>query len=79
MSKVITLRLNEKVYNKLRSVAERENRPISNFIETATMRFIEEYELVDEFEMAEIKGNRELNRSLKKAVKDTERRRGAFV
>jgi len=79
MSKVVTLRLDEQVYDMFRSIADRENRPVPNFIETAVLRFIEEYELVDEFEMAEIKGNRELNRSLKRGIKDAERRRGAFV
>lgn len=79
MSKTVTLRLGEPVYRLFRSIAERENRPISNFIETAVLRFVEEHEVVDEFEMAEIRGNRELNRSLKRAVSDAKHRRGSFV
>jgi len=62
-----------------RSVAERENRPISNFIETAVMRFVQEHEIVDEFEMSEIRGNAELNRSLKRGHRDVKHRRGEFV
>ena len=54
MSKTVTLRLDESVYGKLRNWAERDNRALSNFIETAALRFIEEHEVVDEFEMAEI-------------------------
>jgi predicted transcriptional regulator len=79
MSKTLTLRLDEPVYQLFKTVAERENRPISNFIETAVMRFVQEYETVDEFEMAEIRGNVELNRSLKKGHLDAKIRHGAFV
>jgi len=79
MSKVVTLRLDEPVYRMFRSLAKRENRPVSNFIETAVLRFVEEHQVVDEFEMAEIRGSRELNRSLRRGIADAGRRRGAFV
>ena len=79
MSKTLTLRLDEPVYQLFKTVAERENRPISNFIETAAMRFVQEYETANEFEMAEIRGNIELNRSLKRGHLDAKNRRGAFV
>ena len=79
MSKTLTLRIDEPVYQLFKTVAERENRPISNFIETAVMRFVQEYETVDEFEMGEIRGNAELNRSLKRGHHDAKNRRGTFV
>ena len=79
MSKTVTLRLDDPVYRLFRGVAERENRPISNFIETAVMRFVQEHETVDEFEMAEIRGNTELNKSLKRGHQDAKRRRGTFA
>jgi len=79
MSKTVTLRLNDPVYQLFKGVAERENRPISNFIETAVMRFVQDHETVDEFEMAEIRGNIELNQSLKRGHQDAKHRRGAFV
>ena len=79
MSKTLTLRLDEPVYQLFKTVAERENRPMSNFIETAVMRFVQEYETVDEFEMSEIRGNAELNRSLKRGHLDAKSRRGTFV
>ena len=79
MSKTVTLRLDEPVYRLFRSVAERENRPISNFIETAVMRFVQEHETVDEFEMTEIRDNVGLNQSLKRGHQDAKHRRGAFV
>ncbi len=79
MSKTVTLRLNEEVYDLFRTLAENDNRTLSNFIETATLRHIEEHEFVEEFEMAEIRENTELNRSLKRALKDAKTKRGQFV
>ena len=79
MSKSVTLRVDEPVYRAFRILAERENRPLSNFIETAALRYIEEHAVVDEFEMAEIEGNAGLNSSLKRAYEDMAERRGRFV
>ena len=79
MSKTVTLRLNDNIYNLFRNLAESENRPLSNFIETSVLRFIENSQFVDEFEMAEIKSNQDLSRSLKRALKDVKAQRGRFV
>ena len=79
MSKTITLRLDDKIYQKFKGIAIQDNRPISNFIETAALRFIEEHEYVDEFEMAEIKNNESLNRSIKSGLRDAKAKRGCFV
>ena len=79
MPKTVTLRLDEPVYRLFKEVAERENRPLSNFIETAVMRFVREHETVDEFEMAEIRGNAELNQSLQQGHQDAQQRRGTFA
>lgn len=79
MSRIVTLRLDDPIYRMFRAMAERDNRPLSNFIETSVLRFIEEHEFVDEYEMAEIRGNRELNRSLTRGHNDAKRGRGTFV
>ena len=79
MSKTVTLRLKDKTYDMFRSLAEGENRPLSNFIETSVLRFIEHNQFVDEYEMAEIGSNQELNRSLRNAFKDVEAKKGHFV
>ena len=79
MSKTVTLRLNDQTYQKFRGLAEHDNRPLSNFIETAALRYIEEHEYVDEFEMAEIKDNEGLNRSIKNALRDVKAKRGHFA
>jgi predicted transcriptional regulator len=79
MPKTITLRLNDDVYRTFRTLAERDNRPLSNFIETATLRFIQFSELIDDAEMAEIRSDRELNASLKRGARDAGSKRGRFV
>lgn len=79
MSKTVTLRMDEKVYNRFRDLAQHDNRPLSNFIETAALRFVEEHEYVDEFEMAEIRDNANLNRSIKSGLRDAKAKRGRFV
>ncbi len=79
MSKTVTLRLDMDVYNRFKALAEDDNRPLSNFIETAALRYVEEHAFVDEFEMAEIRTNAELNKSLKQGVDDAQAGRGRFV
>ena len=79
MSTTVTLRLDEEVYRKFRGMADSDNRPLSNFIETAVLRFMEEHGYVDEFETAEIKGNAGLNKSIKSGLSDAKARRGRFV
>jgi len=79
MSKTVTLRLAEPTYERFRTLAERENRPLSNFIETAASRYVETEQFVDEFEMAEIEANSELNQSLKRGIEDAKTGRGRFV
>lgn len=79
MSKTVTLRLSDQTYERFRTLAERENRPLSNFIETAASRYVETELFVDEFEMEEIQANVELNSSLTRGVKDAKAGQGRFV
>lgn len=79
MSKTVTLRLNDKNYNLFKLYAERDHRTLSNFIETAALRFIENELYCDDIEMEEIKNDGELNESLKKGHDDFLARRGSFV
>jgi predicted transcriptional regulator len=79
MSKTVTLRLDDVIYRKLRSHAESDNRPLSNFIETAVLRYVENSEFVGEFEMAEIRNNTSLNGSIKRGFQDAKERRGRFA
>jgi uncharacterized protein (DUF1778 family) len=76
MSKTVTLRLSDDVYQLFRQSAESDNRSLSNFIETAAKRFIEQSELIDESEMAEIRQNAAINRSLRRGHADARAKRG---
>ncbi len=79
MSQTVTLRLDDSVYQKFKGLALHDNRPLSNFIQTAALRFVEQLEVVDEFEMAEIRDNAPLNHSIKSGLRDTKTKRGRFV
>jgi len=79
MPKTVTLKLNESIYNMVRNLAISENRTLSNFIETSVLRFIEHNQFVDEFEMTEIRNNKELKASLNRANEDTKAKKGRFV
>ena len=79
MSKTVTLRLDEKIYKQFRELAEQDNRPLSNFIETVALRYIEEHGYVNEFEMAEIRQNEYLNRSIRNGLQDAKSERGQFA
>jgi len=79
MPKTITMRLDDEAYRVLRTCADRDNRSLSNFIETAALRFVSESETVDAYEMAEIQGNAALKASLKRGLKDAKGKRGSFV
>lgn len=70
MSRVITIRLGESEYRRIKAAAEADNRPLSNFIETATLRFLDQTEFVDEQEMAEIRRDKELMTSLRAGSAD---------
>ncbi|MFA6111208.1 MAG: CopG family transcriptional regulator [Candidatus Latescibacterota bacterium] len=79
MGKTVTLRVSQSAYEMFRVMAERENRPLSNFIETAALRYMEEHLTLDEYERAEIVGNQELSASLRQGHEDARARRGRFV
>ena len=79
MSKTVTLRLKEDVYNAFIEAAKAENRSLSNLIETAALNSIREQQFVDDAEMAEIIGNRELIKRIKKGSREAQLRKGQFI
>ncbi len=79
MSKTVTLRLEDDMYEKIKKHALEDNRAISNYIETATLRYMENADYVDEFEMTEILNSKELIKSLKEGSEDARNRKGRFV
>ena len=79
MSKTVTLRLGEDVYEELREAAVAERRPLANLIETAALARIREGQFVDDTETAEILNNETLVRRLKAGSQQARQRKGHFV
>jgi len=79
VSKTITLRLPEETYQLFQRWARMDNRPISNLIETAALRHLQEHTLVEPEEMEAIVKNPSLVRRLKKGSKAARERKGRLI
>lgn len=79
MTKVITMRIDESLLKQFNNFAKLENRSLSNFIETATKKYINEIELTDDFETKEILEDKPLLKKIANGRKDAKARRGKFV
>jgi len=79
MTKTITLRLKEDVYQQFLEAAQAENRPISSLIETAAIQRIREQQFVDEEEMKDILSDQPLLERIKRGSRQARFRRGQFV
>ena len=79
MSKTVTLRLKDDVYNAFLEAAQAENRPLSNLIETAAMSKIREQQFVDDVEMAEILADRNLLKRIKQGSREARLQKGRLV
>jgi predicted CopG family antitoxin len=79
MSKTITLRLKDEIYNIFLEMAKAENRSISNLIETAALNKIREQQFVDDAEMAEILSNQDLLRRIKEGSSEAKSLKGRFI
>ena len=67
MTKTITLRVEDNVYNTLKRAADGDKRTISNFIEYASINYILNNNFVDDSEMNEIMKH---EKDLKKGMSD---------
>ena len=73
MAKTVTVRVDDTTYKRIKSAADSERRTISNFIEYATMAYVESSTFVDDQEMKDIAGDKVLLKSLKKSMDDIKR------
>jgi uncharacterized protein (DUF1778 family) len=70
MAKTITVRVDDSTYHKIKTAADSERRTISNFIENATLSYVENsYFLTDE-EMKDILEDKDLINNLKQSLED---------
>ena len=79
MSRTVTLRVENNLYEKLKEHAKSENRNLSNFIETAVLSYIEQIELTDALETKDIFADTDLLERLNKGSSDAANKRGRFV
>ena len=73
MAKTVTVRIDDTTYQRIKSAADSERRTISNFIEYATMAYVESSTFVDDQEMKDIAGDKVLLKNLKKSIDDIKR------
>jgi len=73
------LNQDDDIYSQFKAFAESDNRSFSNFIETSPLRYISESEYIDEFYMAVIDGNEELQAKLKRAFSDAKIKKHYWV
>ncbi len=79
MGKTVTVRIDDTTYKKIKSAAEAERRTISNFIEYATLNYVEQSAFVEDDEMAGILKNEDLLQNLKEAMGDIKNRKYRIV
>ena len=73
MAKTVTVRIDDATYKRIKSAAESERRTISNFMEYATMSYVQQSNFVDNDEMKGISEDKELIQTLSKAMDDIKR------
>ena len=79
MSKTITLRVSEDHYEAFKRYAQRENRSISNAIETLALKQIEKIRFADDFEMEGILSDEKLVGRIKAGARQAKERKGRLV
>ena len=79
MSKIVTLRLDDTLYAKLKKLAMAENRPLSNYIVTVTKKYMEESIFTSDAEMDEVLSDEVLLGRIKKGSRQAKTRKGRLV
>ena len=70
MRKTITIRVDDDTYTRIKTAAQSEKRTISNFMEYATLAYLENSSFVTEEEMQQILEDHELIDRLSESVAD---------
>jgi predicted transcriptional regulator len=79
VAKVVTLRLDDEVYEDLKEAAVAERRTLPNLIETAALAKVREEQFVDDAEMAEILADERLVERPRAGSRDARARKGHLV
>ncbi|MCF6235248.1 MAG: CopG family transcriptional regulator [Gammaproteobacteria bacterium] len=70
MSKTVTLRVDDNIYQMIKMAADGQRRNLSNFIEFATLQYLTSESYVDDKEMKQILSDSELLSNLRSGLKD---------
>jgi len=73
MSKTVTIRIQDEIYELFRKAADGEHRSISNFIEYATLAYLSSEAYVADDEMEKINKDKNLMKSLNNGISDIEK------
>jgi predicted transcriptional regulator len=73
VGKTITIRIDDVTYQKIKSAAESEKRTISNFMEYATVAYLENSSFVSDEEMGRIAEDQDLMSRLQQSLQDIKR------
>lgn len=68
--KTLTMRVDDSIYQMIKTAADGQKRNISNFIEFATIQYLTSSQYVDNEEMNEILCDKDLIKNLKTGVRD---------
>ncbi len=79
MPKTITLRLSDETYRKFNSAAVKDNRSISNLIETLALKKLNEEMFTDKFETEEIFANTNLLKKLERGHSHARLKKGKLI
>ncbi len=73
MPKTITLRVNDDIYQMIKTAADGQRRNLSNFIEFATLQYLTSVAYVDDAEMELILNDAELLANLRQGLEDSKK------
>jgi len=68
--KTVTMRVDDEIYQMIKTAADGQRRNISNFIEYATLQYLTSSQYVSDAEMNEILGDKELIKNLETGLKE---------
>ncbi len=68
--KTLTMRVDDSIYQMIKTATNRQKRNISNFIEFATIQYLSSTQYVTDNEMAEILNDKVLTKNLQKGFSD---------
>jgi hypothetical protein len=79
MPKTITLRISEDNYEAFKQYAKKENRKVSNAIETLALKQLESTQFADGLEMEGILADKDLLARIERGARQARAKKGRFV